>query len=80
MTDWTPPMFTRDPYDVPTPQAPRPEVPDHIREFWGQVPDMRPTVPSRQTPATLNICRFMPAERRVYHIRGGCPHFPSEDQ
>lgn len=70
-------MFTTDPFDVPTPRAPRPETPDHIKAFWSQVPDMRPTVrPER--PATFNTCRFDPQAKRVWHARGGCPHFSSE--
>lgn len=73
-------MFTRDPYDVPTPRAPRPEVPDHIKVFYQQIPDMRPTVPTRVTPATMNVCRMLTTaegKRVAYHFRG-CPHF-SED-
>lgn len=70
-------MFTRDPYDVPTPQAPRPEVPDHIKAFYSQLPDMRPTT-GRNTPATLRICRFIsgPEGRRTIHAPG-CPHVTS---
>ena len=69
-------MYTRDPYDIPTPQAPRPELPDHIKAFWSQVPDMRPTV-KPERPATMNTCRFDPQAKRVWHLRGGCPHFPN---
>ena len=72
-------MFTRDPYDIPTPQAPRPEVPDHIKAFYSQLPDMRPTT-GRNMPATARICRFTngPEGRRVLHVKG-CPHFPVQD-
>jgi hypothetical protein len=70
-------MYTRDPYDIPTPKQPRPETPDHIKEFYGQLPDMRPTMPTRDRgQATLNSCRFDPQAKRVWHLRGGCPHFP----
>lgn len=68
-------MYTRDPFDIPTPRAPRPEVPEHIKAFWSNVPDMRPTT-GREVPATYNICRFDPQNKRVLHIRPGCPHFP----
>lgn len=70
-------MYTRDPFDVPTPQAPRPETPSHITAFYSQVPDMRPTV-GRQTPATY-ACRFDPQKKRVLHVRGFCPHFEGQD-
>jgi hypothetical protein len=70
-------MYTRDPYDIPQPRQPQPETPAHIRAFWEQVPDMRPNTP-REAPATFNTCRFDTANKRVYHIRGGCPHFPGE--
>ena len=70
-------MFTRDPYDIPTPQQPKPQVPDHIKAFYSQLPDMRPTVPARDRgQATLNVCRTLctPDGKRVmYHYRG-CPH------
>lgn len=73
-------MYTRDPYDIPTPRQPRPEPPDHIKAFYGQLPDMRPNVPPGRDrgQATLNACRFDTANKRVYHLRGGCPHFPQE--
>jgi hypothetical protein len=73
-------MYTRDPYDVPTPQAPRPETPDHIKAFYSQIPDMRPTVRGRETPATLNTCRTLctpDGKRTMYHMRG-CHHFPEQ--
>lgn len=75
-------MYTRDPYDIPTPQAARPETPDHIKAFYSQLPDMRPTVPAGRdrSQATLNACRFDPQAKRVYHLRGGCPHFAPEEQ
>jgi hypothetical protein len=69
-------MYTRDPYDVPTPRQPKPETPDHIKAFYGQLPDMRPTMPAYDRGrATLNACRFDTQAKRVYHLRGGCPHF-----
>lgn len=75
-------MYTRDPFDIPTPRAPRPETPDHIKAFYSQIQDMRPTVPGGfdRSTATLNTCRFDTANKRVYHIRGGCPHFPQSEQ
>lgn len=67
-------MYTRDPYDIPQPQQPKPEVPDHIKAFWSQVPDMRPTQ-GRERMATTNVCRFNPQTKQALHVRGGCPHF-----
>jgi hypothetical protein len=67
-------MYTRDPFDVPTPQQPRPETPSHITAFWSQVPDMRPTQ-GREKMATTNVCRFNPQTKQALHVRGGCPHF-----
>lgn len=69
-------MYTRDPFDIPTPRQPQPETPAHIKAFWAQVPDMRPTA-GRERMATANVCRFDPQNKRVWHIRGGCPHFES---
>lgn len=69
-------MYTNDPHDIPRPRAPQPETPDHIKAFWSQVPDMRPTTPTRDRGlATTNVCRFDSANRRVLHVRGGCVHF-----
>lgn len=68
-------MYTSDPFDIPAPRQSQEEKPDFRSEFWRQVPDMRPTT-ARETPATLNICRFDPVNKRVLHVRGGCPHFP----
>ena len=70
-------MYTRDPYDIPQPQQPKPEIPAHIRAFWENVPDMRPTA-KNERPATMNVCRFDPQAKQVWHVRGGCPHL-SED-
>lgn len=70
-------LSDRDPLDVPQPFERKEEKPDFRREFWAQVPDMRPTT-GRETPATLRTCRFDPQNKRVLHIRGGCPHFPGE--
>lgn len=72
-------MYTNDPFDIPTPRDATPQKPDFRSEFWAQVPDMRPTY-KRTAPATNNTCRFMPAEKRVYHVRGGCPHFGPDEQ
>lgn len=68
-------MTWADPFDVPTPRQVKPPEPDFRSEFWQQVPDMRPTAP-RAVPATMKICRFDHANKRVLHIRPGCPHFP----
>lgn len=70
-------MYTRDPFDVPTPRAPRPETPSHIQAFYSQLPDMRPTV-KPERPATF-ACRFNPQTKTVLHVRGFCPHFEGED-
>lgn len=69
-------MYTRDPYDIPTPRQPQPETPAHIKAFWSQVPDMRPTQ-GREKMATMNVCRFNPQTKQVLHIRGGCIHHES---
>ena len=68
-----------DPFDIPHPRDVTPKKPDFRSEFWQQVPDMRPTV-KREVPATYNTCRFDTASKRVYHIRGGCPHFGPDEQ
>jgi hypothetical protein len=70
---------TRDPFDIPVPRDVTPQKPDFRSEFWAQLPDMRPTV-KREPPATFRTCRFDPQNKRVLHLRGGCPHFPPEDQ
>lgn len=67
----------RDPFDIPQPRQVKEEKPDFRREFWAQVPDMRPTAP-RQAPATF-ACRFNPQTKQVLHVRGFCPHFDGED-
>lgn len=72
-------MFTRDPYDIPTPKQREERKPHFSDSFWSQVPDMRPTT-ARETPATYNTCRFSPQTKQVFHIRGGCPHFPLDMQ
>lgn len=69
-------MYTRDPFDVPTPQQPRAEVPAHIRAFYSQLPDMRPTV-RPEVPAAF-ACRFNPQTKQVMHVRGYCNHFTDE--
>lgn len=67
-------MYTRDPFDVPTPRQPRPETPSHIKAFYSQLPDMRPTY-KQSAPATY-ACRFNPQKKQVMHVHGFCPHFP----
>lgn len=69
-------MYTPDPSIIPFPRQPAP-APDFRSEFYRQLPDMRPTMPRRSpVPATARVCRFDPQAKRVWHIRGGCPHFP----
>ncbi len=69
----------RDPFDIPQPRDTTPKKPDFRDAFWAQVPDMRPTAkPERM--ATNLACRFDPQQKRVLHLRGGCIHFPPEDQ
>jgi hypothetical protein len=40
---------------------------------------MRSTV-KPEARATYNTCRFDPQNKRVLHVRGGCPHFSEDDQ
>jgi hypothetical protein len=68
----------RDPLDILTPKQREERKPHFSDSFWAQVPDMRPTAP-RAVPATYNTCRFDVTHRRVYHVRGGCPHFPEAE-
>lgn len=66
-------MYTRDPFDIPTPRQPQPETPSHIKAFYSQLPDMRPNR-GREFPATY-ACRFDVQAKKVLHVRGYCPHF-----
>ncbi len=70
-------MFTRDPYDIPTPRDATPQKPDFRQEFYRQLPDMRPTR-GREAQVTF-ACRFNTQTKQVLHVRGFCPHFEGED-
>lgn len=71
--------MSRDIFDIPTPKQLQERKPHFSDEFWQQAPDMRPTT-KREARATFNICRLDPQKKQVMHIRGGCPHFPLEEQ
>lgn len=65
-------------YVIPQPFVPKQPEPDFRREFYGELPDMRPQE-GRENPGTVYICKYLNG-RHEKPIAPWCPHYNHEDE